>query len=133
MSVLKDVFEAVVGLAQATNPYATIFVGALPADNGLSMFLSSGAPEHTFLTKGAAYRLSVLLNGKHTDQQTVLGALDSIHHALTTTKTYPATGDFQITNIETTAAPSYIGREQGEQHIYGSSLAVKFFYFNKEG
>lgn len=127
MTAFEEVLAAVIGMAQATTPYATITAGALPADNGICMTWASGAPQTTFLTKGMPYQMSVVCNGKHTSQRAVSEALGAIHLALTKTKDYPNTPQWQITNIETIAAPSYIGREQNSQWLYGSSLRVKFF------
>lgn len=128
MSVINDVLIAVINMAQATNPYAQITVGALPADNSICCAISSGYPEATFNDKGFSYDLSLVLNGKHANQQIVSDALNNIHRALTQTKTYPQTATYQINNIETTASPSYIGREENKQHLYGSSLQVRFYY-----
>lgn len=117
-------------MAQATNPYATIGIGALPPDDGISMAFGPGGPDATFLNKGICYSVPIVLNGKHTDQQVVADALNAIHAALTMTKTYPSTSEYQITNISTISAPSYLDREQNSQWLYGSSLMVRFYYFN---
>lgn len=130
MSAFSEILAAVIGLAQATNPYATITVGALPADDGICMTYATGAPSTTFLDKGMAYQRSVVCNAKNTSQQAAQEALDAIHMILTQTKTYPSETRWQITNIETIAAPSYLGREQNSQWLYGSSLRVKFFLLN---
>ena len=108
--------------------YAPILIGALPADNGICCTIAGGWPEATFIDKGMSYELSLVLNGKHANQQTVADTLNDIHQALTQTKTYPQTDAYQITNIETTASPSYIEREENKQYLYGSSLKVRFYY-----
>lgn len=128
MSVINDVLVAVINMANAVNPYGQIVIGALPPDNGLSMTISAGAPDTTFMTKGMAYELDVVLNGKHTSQQTVSDTLNDIHQLLTQTKTYPATDEWQITNISTAGSPSYLDREQNKQWLYGSGLTIKFYY-----
>lgn len=128
MSVINDVLLAVIDMAQQTNPYARIVVGALPVDNGLTMTIGAGAPATTFLTKGMPYEIIVALNGKHSNAQVVSDALHDIHQALTQTKSYPQTSAYQITNIATAATPSYLSREDNNQVLYGSSLQVKFYY-----
>lgn len=128
MSVISDVLEAVIDLAEAENPYAPIRIGALPADNGLCMAVSSGAPDSTFMTKSFAYALDIVFNGKHTDAQTVANTLCDIHEALTQRKQYPVTDAYQITDIVTVSAPNMIEREANSQILYGSFLRVKFFY-----
>ncbi len=127
MSVIKEVFEAVKTLADATNSYATIKAGALPADNGISMAIATGSPDTVFKDRGALYSMDIVLNGKHTSQETVLDALADIHQALTQRDTFPDTGEAQITNIETTNIPSYLDRTEN-QWLYGSSLRVSFYF-----
>lgn len=156
MSVINDVLLAVIDMAESiydeptgeaiqdstdtedhTEPsegdtesglYAPILIGALPADNGICCTIAGGWPEATFIDKGMSYELSLVLNGKHESQQMVSDTLNDIHQALTQTKTYPQTDAYQITNIETTASPSYIEREENKQYLYGSSLKVRFYY-----
>ena len=132
MTVQNEILDAVIDMAQATNPYADITIGALPVKNGISMAYATGAPESTFWTKGMPYQMSVVLNGKHSNAQTVSDALNAIHLALTQTKTYPQTSKYQITNISTISTPSYLGREEENQILYGSSLRVSVFIYDKE-
>lgn len=126
MSVYTDVLEAVCGLINATNPYSAVTVGALPPFNGISIAWasSSNAP---FWNKYAAVEMSAVLNGKHENQQTVLDGLGAIHTALSMSKEYPSADNFQITDVSTLSAPSYLGREENNQWLYGSSLRVKFY------
>ena len=130
MSVPNDVLIAVIGMMPSE--YAPVTIGAMPADNGIACSIANGAPNSTFLNKGMEYQLNLVLNGKHHSQQIASDALNDIHQALTQTETYPATESYQITNIETISTPSYIGREENKQYLYGSSLNVKFFFFKKE-
>lgn len=126
MSVYDDVLAAVIGLANEVDTYATVTIGALPADNGISMAPASGAL-NTFMDKKAAISMSVVLNAKNVNQQAAMDALGDIHTALNMTNIYPSTENFQITNIETNGPPTYLNREQNSQWLYGSSLTVKFF------
>ena len=126
-SIYNDALFAVIGLAQATNPYATITIGALPPDDGISIAFASGTPTTTFLTKGVLLDFSVVLNGKHTNAQIVSDTLNVIHDTLTSYKSYPSGDNWEIANIETISAPSYIGREQNNQILYGSSLKIKVY------
>lgn len=128
MSVINDVLEAVRGLCNAVNPYATVLIGSLPADNGISLFVGSGAPSETYLDKGMSIELSCTLNAKHHNPQVASDALNDIHQALTQSKDYPETSAYQITDISTISTPSYIGREENKQYLYGSSLRVRFYF-----
>ena len=128
MSVINSVLLAVIDLVNLEKPYASIVIGALPADNGLSMTIGAGAPATTFMTKGMAYEIDLVFNGKHSNAQTVSDTLNDLHQVLTQAKSYPSTDEYQITNIETSATPSYLSREENNQILYGSALRVKFFY-----
>lgn len=126
MSVYDDVLQAVVALANAANPYATVTVGALPADNGICMAWGPGSV-NTFFNKRASVTIPAVLNAKNTSQQAALDALSDIHTALSMATSYPSADNFQITNIETGSQPHYMSREQNSQWLYGSSLIIKFF------
>lgn len=132
MSVLTDAQDAVRELASETEPFAPILTGPLPTGNGISLTFGSGGVETTFLQKGQCYQLYMTLNAKHTDQKLLLSTLDTIHRALTQRKVYPRTDTYQITDISTVAAPTYIDREENEYYLYGSSLLVKLYYFKEE-
>ena len=126
MSVYDDVLQAVVALANATAPYSTVTVGALPADNGICMAWATGSL-NTFFNKRAAVTMTAVLNAKNTSQQAALDALSDIHTALNMATSYPSADNYQITNIETSGPPTYLSREQNSQWLYGSSLTVKFY------
>lgn len=126
MSVYDDVLLAVIGLAEAEQPYSKIGIGPLPPDNGISIAWSTGNL-NTFLDKKTAVSMTAVLNAKHERQQVVSDALGRIHTALNMRKSYPETDNYQITNIETLGPPSYLGREENKQWLYGSSLTVKFY------
>lgn len=131
MSVINSVLLDVIGLAQINGLYCDIVIGSMPPDNGISIAIGAGGPSTTFLTKGMAYEIYCVINGKNTDAQTVSDALNDIHQALTQTKTYPTGATYQITDIETVATPAYSGREENSQWLYSSSVRVKFFYFDE--
>lgn len=126
MSVYDDVLLAVIALAEQTNPYAHMNIGAMPPDDGISIAWSSGSL-NTFLNKKATVVMSAVLNCKHKNQQVAADTLGKLHTFLNMRKNYPSTDYFQITNIETIGVPVYLGREENKQWLYGSSLAVRFF------
>lgn len=126
MSVYDDVLTAVIALAEQEELYAPIVTGSMPPSDGISIAWSSGNL-NTFLDKKAAVRMSAVLNCKNSDQELAADTLGRIHTFLNLRKEYPSAANFQITNIETTGAPVYLGREENNQWLYGSSLEVKFF------
>lgn len=126
MSVYTDVLLQVVDLINGMKPYAKAVIGAMPPNNGISIAWATSS-NNPFWNKYAAVEMTAVLNGKHKDQKTVLDGLGSIHTGLSLRKQYPVAANFQITDIATISAPSYLGREENKEWLYGSSLRVKFY------
>ena len=128
---IDDIIDAVMDLAEETEPYADLVRGPLPPDNGISIYMGASGPSTTFMHKRIVYDFNLTLNGKHASQQTVAKALNAIHTALTTAKSYPATDYWEIANIETIELPAYLDREENNQYLYGSSLRVRAYIFGQ--
>ncbi len=127
--MFDQVFAAVKQLAVThAAPYTEIANGSMPTENGLAIYPGPGAPADSFFDRGATYQISVVLNGKHSNLQTLTAALSAIHTGLTQTREYPKTDDWQILSIETATPPNYVGREESDtrQWLYGSILSVRF-------
>lgn len=119
-----EILQAIIDMAEAAAG-VPIVIGSMPPDNGIAMIGSSGTTS-VFLDIGSDERMNVTVNGKNTDQQTVIRQLDAIHRALCRRKDFPTGAEWQIYAIETIASPRLLGREQNSQWLYGSSLLVKF-------
>ena len=130
MSFYSDMMDSIAAAAEDTEPYADIVYGSDPPMDGICMTPGPGMPSDTHLDKGMVYRLPVVLNGKNADQEKLLNDITAIHEALTRRTDYSdiSTQDVQVVNLETTALPSLIGREQNNQWICGSSLDVVFYW-----
>lgn len=126
MSVYSDVLTAVCQLINDTAPYSNVVIGSLPPSNGISIAWAAST-NNPFWDKYAAVEMTAVLNGKHPDQSVVLDGLGKIHTALSLMKQYPSADHYQITDIATISAPSYLGREENNEWLYGSSLRVKFY------
>lgn len=120
----NDVLQAVIDMAQAAAGIPVV-LGSMPPDDGIAM-TGNAASFPIFLDIGSNEEMSVVCNGKNTQQQAVISQLEAIHAALTRRKDFPSSDTWQIYAIETTASPRLIGREQNSQWLYGSSLRVKF-------
>ena len=132
MSFISEIMDNLATAAESTGPYADIVYGSDPPENGICMIRNGGFALEDHLDTGEIYSLPVLLNGKHSSQQTVLDALTAIHTLLTKTHDHTdlSTDDAQVIAVRTTAAPSIIGREQNNQWICGSSFEVDFYWRN---
>ena len=119
-----QVLQAVIAMASAAAG-VPVLTGSMPPNNGIAM-TGSASPESVFLDIGSNERLSVVCNGKNTNQEAVIRQLDAIHAALTRRKDFPEGALWRIYSIETVASPRLLGREANSQWLYGSSLLVKF-------
>lgn len=119
----------VLAIAHAA-PFQTIEHGAMPQNNGLSMYLGPGTVEQRHMDKGGIQQITVALNGKHQQLDVVLGAMSNIHTGLMATRDYPGGAGWRILNIETSTPPNYLDREDSgtRQWLYGSLLVAKVYF-----
>lgn len=130
-SVINEVLEAVIGMMNATNPFATVTRGALPTGQGMVCEIGPSNPESVYLSKNSVIDLDVTMNGKHKNLKTLTDAMNDIHSALTRVKTYPqdtTNGRWQIADISNQTLPQIIGREDNNEWLCASSLNVKFYW-----
>ena len=124
---MDDVLQAVIAMAQAATNIR-IFTGSNPSAESIAM-TGSGAPAAIYRDMDTSTTLSIVCNGKSSNQKTIVDALDDIHAALTLRKDFPSGPEWQVYAIQTIASPRLIGREENNsnQWIYGSSLLVKIY------
>ena len=127
-SVINQVVEAVIGLMNATAPFANVTRGALPTGIGITCEVGPSTPAEVYLDKDSYVPLDVTINGKHGNLKTLSDALNRIHSALTRAKTYPSTDDWQIVDIANTTLPQVVDREDNNEWLMASSLSVKFYW-----
>lgn len=130
MSVINEVLEAVIGLINERNPFATVTRGALPIGSGITCEIGPSTPSEVYLDKNSYIPLDVTLNGKHSDLKLLSDTLNDIHSALTRAKAYPMdlTHDkWKIVDISNAAMPQVIGREETNIWLMASSLSVKIY------
>ena len=128
MSVINEVVEAVIGLMNATSPFAGVTRGALPTGVGITCEVGPSTPSEVYLDKNSLVPLDVTLNGKHDNLKTLSDALNDIHSALTRATTYPSVDGWQIVDISNYTLPQLIGRENNNEWLMASSLSVKFYW-----
>jgi len=117
-----DLLNAINGLLDAP-----LQIGSLPVNNGMAMYIGSGAVEEIHLDKGSLNQLSLVVNAKNVSQLACLNGLASIHKTLTLRKIYPSNSEFEIVDISTSTIPNLIGTETNGQYLYGSILRVEFY------
>ena len=127
-SAINQVIEAVIGLMNATSPFATVTRGALPTGVGITCEIGPSSPESMHMDKNTVIPLDVTLNGKHPNLQTLSDALNTIHSALTRATSYPSGTNWQIVDITNQTLPQIIGRETNNEWLMASSLSVRFYW-----
>ena len=128
MSVINEAVEAVIGMMNATNPFATVTRGALPTGQGLVCEVSPSTPQALYWDKNTFVPLDITLNGKHKDLKVLSDAMNDIHSALTRTTSYPEGDGWQIVDITTDSLPQKIGREENNEWLMASALSVRLFW-----
>lgn len=127
MSVINEVVEAVIGLMNATHPFATVTRGALPTGAGITCEVGPTYVEAVYLDKNSYVPLDVTINGKHHDLEILSDTLNDIHSALTRARSYPSSDRWEIVDITNNTLPQKIGREDNNDWLMASSLSVKFY------
>ena len=127
-SVINQVLEAVIGLMNATKPFAKVTRGALPTGQGLTCEIGPTAPEATHMDKNSVIPLDITLNGKHPNLMTLSDAMNKIHSALTRAKEYPSAAAWEIVDISNLTLPQKIGREQNNDWLMASAISAKFYW-----
>lgn len=127
-SVVDDVIEAVIGLMNATSPFAEVTRGALPSGPGITCEADPSTTEELYMDKNSTVNLGLVINGKHANLKTLSNALNNIHAALTRAATYPSDTNWEIIDILNYTLPRIIGREDNNDWIMASSISIKFYF-----
>ena len=127
-SVVDDVIEAVIGLMNATSPFAEVTRGALPSGPGITCEVDPSTTDELHMDKNSTVNLGLVINGKHANLKTLSNALNNIHAALTRATSYPSDTSWQIIDILNYTLPRIIGREDNNDWIMASSINIKFYF-----
>jgi hypothetical protein len=126
-SWLNVAIEAVMDLIDEMGNFAPITRGALGIDEGLCCEVApSNAPE-VYYDKNAYFAITLALNGKHHNLQTLSDTLNGIMDTLTRRTTYPYGNGFEIVDITNGIMPRVIGREQNNAWLMACDIIVKIY------
>ena len=132
MSVLNNAVEAVMDMIDAMNNFAPITRGALGIGNSLSCEIAPSMVDTVFMDKNTYIPLTLALNGKHDNLQTLSDTLTNIMDTLTRMKSYTDGNGFQIVDITNGNLPRVIGREDNNQWLMACDLIVKIYRKDEE-
>ena len=131
-SVLNNAVDAVMTMIDAMDNFAGITRGALGIGNSLSCEIAPSVPESVFMDKNSYIPLTLALNGKHSNLQTLSDTLNNIMDTLTRAKTYTDGNGFEIVDITGGNLPRVIGREDNNQWVMACDLVVKIYRKDEE-
>lgn len=119
--------DAVIDLIDALNLFAVMKRGALGTGNYLACEIAPSTPQEVYLDKGAYIPLTLAINGKHHEQETLSEVLNTIQDSLARMKTYPTGEGYEIVDISRGSMPRIIGREDNNDFIMSCDLVVKIY------
>lgn len=99
-------------------------IGALPVEGKVAIAIGSGTREN-FLARTGVINLSLVVNSKSKSQKEALDLLSETHDILT--RKNGSTRRYQIADIRVQNVPSYLGQENDESYLYGSSLTIALY------
>lgn len=126
-SVLNLAIESVMDLIDGLTPFAKITRGALGTGNSLSCEIAPSVPESVFYDKNTYIPVTLALNGKHDDLQTLSDTLNNIIDTLTRKTSYTNGNGWEIVDITNGNLPRIIGREDNNSWLMAADLIVKLY------
>lgn len=124
-SAINQAVEAVIALANTLHLYATVTRGSLPTGDGIVCEIGPSRVLETYMDKGKYIPVDLTFNAKHANSGIASDALNTVHRALTMARAYPSGADWEIVDISTETIPQMVGREQNNEWLFASALAVK--------
>ena len=119
--------EAVIGMINAMGNFATMTRGALGTANGLTCEIAPSMAQEVYLDKNAYIPLTLAMNGKHTNLQTLTNTLNNIIDTLARKKTYTSGNGWEIVDITGGNLPRVIGREENNAWVMAGDIIVKIY------
>ena len=126
-SKINQAVESVMDMINGMGNFATITRGALGTGNGLCCEIAPANAETVFLDKNPYYTLTLAINGKHKNLQTLSDTLNHIMDTLTRKKAYTSGNGWEIVDISNGILPRVIGREDNNMWLMACDIIVKIY------
>lgn len=107
--------------------FATMTRGALGIGNGLACEVAPSVAQEVYLDKNSYIALTLAINGKHSNLQTLSDSMNNIIDTLTRQKTYTSGNGWEIVDITGGNLPRIIGREDNNSWLMAGELVVKIY------
>jgi hypothetical protein len=126
-SKINLAIEAVMDLIDTMGNFSPITRGALGTGSCLACEIAPSTPLEVYMDKNTFIPLTLALNGKNRDLQTLSDTLNNIIDTLTRRKTYPSGNGWEIVDITSGNLPRIIGREPDNAWLMAGDLIVKIY------
>lgn len=126
-SKINIAVESVMALINAMDNFATMTRGALGTAGGLACEIAPSYVAETYYDKNVYIPLTLAINGKHHDLQTLSETLNNIMDTLTRRKTYPSGDGWEIVDITNGNMPRIIGREPNNAWLMACDIVIKIY------
>ena len=124
---MNDFLDALIDIAQQTNPFAAILRGPLSSAPSISMEAAeSSITRH--MDRKEAVRTAVVINAKHPDMTTAYEAVLAIQRKLTHLPEFPSGDGWRIVDVWAEDFPRLIGREKNNTWLFATSLTASIYY-----
>lgn len=126
-SRINQAVEAVMNMIDALDNFAPISRGALPTGNGLCCEIAPSNAETVFMDKNPYILLTLAINGKHSNLQTLSDTLNNIMDTLTRKTAYTSGTGWEIVDIINGSIPRVIGRDESNDWLMACDLIIKIY------
>ena len=126
-SVLNLAIESVIALINAMDNFATMTRGALGTANGLTCEIAPSMVSEVYYDKNSFIPLTLALNGKHKNLQTLSDTMNNIIDTMTRKTSYPSGNGWEIVDITAGNLPRMIGREDNGSWLMACDLVLKIY------
>ena len=123
---MTQILDWIIDFIKTETAYSPV-VGAVPPVGGVAIAQSGGTIQTPYFVRTGAVREVYAINAKGVSQKDTLLCLETIHEKLTKIYDYGHTESWQIATIRTLNAPNYLGQENNENYLYGSSIEVLYY------
>lgn len=119
--------EWVINAINAMNNFATMTRGALGTANGLTCEVAPSRESEVYLDKNSYIPITLALNGKHSNLQTLSDTLNNICDTLSRAKSFGSGNGWEIVDITKGNLPRIISREDNGSWLMACDLVVKIY------
>lgn len=124
---MTDFLDALIDLAEETQPFASILRGPLTDSPSIAMEAAeSSITRH--MDRNEAVHTAVVINAKHTDMTTACNAVMAIQRKLTRLEDFPAGDGWRIVDVWADDVPRLIGRQDDDTWLFATSLTASIYY-----